>query len=1079
MASRQKIISALTLLSLSLFYTNSVYSAESTSTPSNSTSNKNKVKYKADSVSYEKGPKIATLKGKVEIEVEYNAVDNSGKPETVQIYGEQIDIDLDKRVVSTDQKFKITTKKDIKGKLRNIEIVGKKFDFAIDIKRLNAAYSSIEFEADAENQKVFLSGDEITIYNNGERINAVHGDVTTCDHIDKTITPHYNIKADNIDYLGDDRILTWNSSIYINGNKTYWYPFFYLPLKSNGLDFNLDAGKNEAEGVFVNFKNYYKLNDFHDGTLYFRAMEKKWLGLGIEHTWLANPTSQTYLFGYGNLLNSDYFISPKPGIKESSIPVFEDHEIYVEHRQWLPFLPYAQTDFTYNKRNFYNVNSFLSPKDSFSKYGISFRDNEIFQPLSGLSIGLSPSLNAEYEERIGASIDQQSGITTIANKNKVLTLRSDNKINFNDLNFNLGANFTNTIRDDVFDNTTANTSNNVLNKSFFKSVDNINLDGNLGVNYSNILPGLSFTGNSRYVNTDLRNFRKPDTPTLPSIQNFDPNQINQSLNTTATLSQELNWGRLNLTVENNNDFLEDDINFRDAYGRLIPVANLNEEQKKKRDTAIERRKSKSYINKLPQLDLNFNPFFSEYLPVNLSGSVARLLESTTYPKDSSTGLLDLVKTAVKMDIGSKDLDLGLGNKVNLGGTGYEQNFYQTQDAQYKFTSQFNYRNDLNKYFVPSLNYRKIITDDANNTPFSNDRFSRDKQDQLTGSLNIGNIPEFTLSLNNIGIDYMNKRYFDPNINLTSDFIAGLRFQLSAQTSYRLNNITKQSLTRPNTDKYTNQNIYEDRNKLRYDLARLSDADFSEMYLGFSKSQVTQDLAKLNDEQLKNKYSIDKRLYDVDGKNVIDNNELQETDIGRFQLAGSKFNPLTLTIGLATPWEFNSESDFGKEKDIPWGFATALSTNYDFQGEDYYKPKKVYGVLQPLTDFQRNANFLKRFTGNTTLSNLFVIGGNWQTHTVIYLDLSLIPPEDVAEGRQPVQTNKPFLPFNTSISIKKDLHDFILSFDFQNQYVPQYNKQDFMFSINLELTAFPLSLKDLANQATGQLNNARNISQQFN
>lgn len=1069
MASRQKIIFALTLLSLSFISIDKAYSAE----------NKNKIKYKSDSVTYEKGPKIITLKGNVEINVEYHTKeDGNDKVENVQIYGEQIDVDLDKKVVSSDKKFKISTKKEIKGKLRNIEIIGKKFDFSVDIKRLNSSFSSVEFEADAEGQKVFLSGDQITIYNNGERINAVHADITTCDHIDKTITPHFNIKSDNIDYLGDDRILTWNSSIYINGNKVYWYPFFYIPLKNNGFEFNLDAGKNQAEGFFVNFKNYYKLNDYHDGTLYFRGMEKKWLGLGVEHTWLANPTSQTYFFGYGNVLNSDYFLSPNAEIKNTTSPIFEDHEVYVEHKQWIPILPYAQTDFTYNKRYFYNTNSLLSPKDNFSKYGINFSDKEIFQPLKDLNITFNPTISADYEERVSSNINQQTGLATIDNKNKVLRLSTNNSINFNDINFTLGSNFTNTIRDDAFDKTTANTSTNLLNKSFFKAVDNINFDGNVGLNYNNILPGLNFTANSKYVNADLRNFTKPENASLSSKAVYDANQINQTLNSNATLSQDLNWGKLNLTVENNNDFLDNEINIKDSLGNIIPVAKLSPEQIAKRETAIDKRQSKSYINKLPQLDLTFNPFFNDILPINVSGSLARLLESTTFPKDNTTGLLDLVKTAVKVDIGSKDLDLGLGNKINLGGTGYEQNFYQTQDAQYKFTSQFNYRNDLTKYFVPSLNYRKIITDDQNNSPFSHDRFSRDKQDQLTGSINIGNIPEFTLSLNNIGYDYLNKNYFSPNLNLNTDFIAGLRFQFSAQTSYRVNNITKQSLIKTNTDKYTNQNVFEDKNKLRYDLARLSDSDFSEMYLGYSKSEANKDITSLNDEQLKNKYSIDKRLYDVDNKTVIDNTALTENDIGRFEARGSKFAPLTLTLGMATPWEFNAESDFGKEKDIPWGFATALSTNYDIQGEDFYKPKKVYGILQPITDVQKNANFLKRFTGSTSLNSLFVIGGNWQSHTVINVDLSLIPPEDVADGATPVQTNRPFLPFNTFISIKKDLHDFILSFDFQNQYVPQFNKQDFMFSVNLELTAFPFSLKDLTDKAKGELDKGKNLAQQI-
>lgn len=1071
MASRQKIIFALTLLALSF----------GIAKPANS---ETKVNYKADTVTYEKGPKKVTLKGNVRINVTDTST-GENKQEPIVIDGEEIDIDFEQKIASTDKKFKITTVREGK----NIAITGKSFVFNIDTKRLVTNYATMEADADAPGQKVYISGEEITVFNKGERVTVVSGSLTTCDHIEEAQTPHYNIKADNIDYVPNDRVLTWNSSIYIGGNKIYWYPFLYIPLKKNGFDFNLDAGKNQAEGFYVNFKNYYQLNDYHDGNYYIRLMEKKWLGLGLEHTWLATPTSASYAFLYGNVLNADYFQSPNEQIRKTTLPVFEDHEIYLRHEQWLPILPNAQTNLAYSKRNFYNVNSLLSPKDNYSKYEFEFKDQEIFQPFKDLNLGFNPSLTASYEDRIASNIDQSTGLTTIANKNKNLKLSTSTAFKVNDINLNLTGNFNNTIRDDVFSNTTTttpagtttsttpNTSGNTQSTQFFKAADNLNVDGALSLNY-NILPGLTLDASTNYTNTDLRNFNKPATADLQSIQIFDANQVNQNLNSRATLTQDLNWGNLKLLVENSNDFLESDINQTDSFGNIIPVTKLTLEQAAKRNAAIDKRRGKSYINKLPQLDLTVDPFFSDIFPINLSGSVARILESTTYPRDNSTGLLDLVKTGVNLSVGSKDLDLGLGNKINFGGTGYEQNFYQTQDAQYKFTGQFNYKNDLSQYFVPSLNYYKVITDDVNNTPFSFDRFSRDKQDKLTGSLNIGNVAPFTLSLNNIGYDYQNKSYFSPNISLNSDFVAGLRFMFTAQTSYKINNITQQSLTRPTTDIYTGQTVYADKNKLRYDLARLDNDDFSELYAGYSKQEASSDVTKLTEEQLKAKYSVDKRLYDVTGKIVVDDDRLTENDIGKLELRGSRFDNLNLTLGVATPWEFGLDTDFGKEKDIPWGIATYFSTNYNIQGEDYYKPKKVYGVLQPITETQRNANFLQRFASNTSLNSLFVIGGNWLSHTVINLDLSLIPPELVAEGSVPLQTNRPFLPFNTYISIKKDLHDFILSFDFQNQYVAQYNKQDFMFSINLELTAFPFNAKDLTSQATGNLNQINSIGNQF-
>ncbi|MBC7474231.1 MAG: hypothetical protein H7263_08050, partial [Candidatus Sericytochromatia bacterium] len=158
----------------------------------------------------------------------------------------------------------------------------------------------------------------------------------------------------------------------------------------------------------------------------------------------------------------------------------------------------------------------------------------------------------------------------------------------------------------------------------------------------------------------------------------------------------------------------------------------------------------------------------------------------------------------------------------------------------------------------------------------------------------------------------------------------------------------------------------------------------------------------------------------------------------------------------------------------------LTTSVDYQREDLYKPKIINGIKQEIKQEQLSTNFLQKF-GNTSLDFLVVIGGSWYTHTRIEAGLTLIPPEQVAEGALPFQTNRPSFPFNTSLSIKKDLHDFIVSFDVQNQYVPNTNKNNFSFAVNLELTAFPFSTKDLTNKAqsglgsvTNSVNNAGNL-----
>jgi lipopolysaccharide export system protein LptA len=1050
MASRSKI--ALTVLAL-CFGLACFQAAEAADT---------KVKYKADNVTYEKGTKRAKLTGNVEVVVE-----------EVTITGEEIDVDLDEKVVFTNKPFTIKTSREGK----DTKIIGKSFNFNIDTKRLEADYASLETDAQAPGQKIYISGEKITVYNKGDRVSIVNGDFTTCDYIEKSQTPHFSMKAATMDFIPNDRVIAWNTELYVSGARTFWYPFWYIPLKKDGTDFNLDAGKNEVEGMFVNFRNYYNLNDYHDGNIFGKVMEKKWLGVGFEHTWIAQPTSVSYLFAYGNPLNSRYFLEPNATLRANISPAFEDREIYVRHEQWLPFMPYAQFNFSLHDRNFYNINSIQSPRDNFDNYNFEFSDKEIFQPFKDVLINFNPNLTAAYEQRRDSNIDNLLRIVQTG-ANNALNLSTNTSLDINDIKLNLNSKYTNTIRQNLFTSasqtgTTTDAAQRDLN--YFKSGDNIDFTNSLSLNY-NILQNLTLTSSLNYDNSDIRNFNQPSAVNLPSVQTNSDTQ-SQKLDSRVSLAQNLGWGNLTLNVEHRYDFLDNDIFLRDNAGNLLPENQLTQSQKDARTKALTKRKSGNYINKLPELNLTLDPFFKDYLPVTLSGSIGRYEESGNRFFDParfstanlSTTLLDIVRSDAQLSVGAKELDLGLGNKVNFGGTGYQQRFYQTQDAQYSLTGQLNYRNDLLSFFTPNLSYTKVITDEKNNTPFSFDRLSRNKQDLLKTNYSFGNIPEFTMNFSNIGYDYENKSYLTPiQASIRSDFVAGAHFVFTAQSGYRLNNVGKEDLTRSNP----NFSSIADKEKLRTDASStISDTEFSKKYVGVSKQEALNDLQTLNDEALLKKYSIDNRLYDVLDKEVVDNKRLTEEDIGRLELRGGKLEPINLSIGVGTPWTFGLDSDFGKE-DIPWGLAGQLTTNIDIQGEDLYK-KEVNGKTMTITQSQNFANILNKFQ-NSSLGALFVIGGNWLSHTEIELNLTLIPPEFVPEGQTPRQTNRPWFPFNTAISVKKDLHDFILSLDLQNQYVPNYNKVDFMFSLNLEMTAFPFSTRDI----TGATKNLSNLGNQI-
>ncbi|MBC7473338.1 MAG: hypothetical protein H7263_03530, partial [Candidatus Sericytochromatia bacterium] len=425
MASRSKI--AVTLLGLYFgILCSSSYAADT------------KVKYSADTVTRVK-EKIV-LKGNVKITVD-----------EVDITGEEIDLDATEKIVSTDKPFKIHTLKEGK----NTEINGKSFIFNIDTKRLVTKFASLETDADSPGQKVYISGEEITLFNKGERVSVINGDFTTCEYIEQGKTPHYSLKATKMDFIPNDRLIAWNTSIYTGGNKVFWYPLWYIPLKSNGIQsLGADIGKNETEGTFINFRGDYTWNDYHDGNWFARVMEKKYLGLGFDHTWLALPTSQSYLFAYGNPVNQRYLAETNADNKKNINPFFEDKQIYLEHKQWLPFLPYAETKFTTDYKDFYNVGSLsTNVRENYNRYDLDFADSEIYQPFRDTVLKFNPRFNANYEKNRTSVLNQQALIVP-TQVNNALTLTSNNTFKINeDINFGLSSTLRNTIGQTLFNPT--------------------------------------------------------------------------------------------------------------------------------------------------------------------------------------------------------------------------------------------------------------------------------------------------------------------------------------------------------------------------------------------------------------------------------------------------------------------------------------------------------------------------------------------------------------------------------------------------------------------------------------------------
>lgn len=1140
MACRSKIISFFIALAL----TSSFLTMPAFSEPK-------KGKSKADQILYENNNKLIKLLGNAEVNI------NDGK-DTIVINSEELFVDQEINKIYTNKEFKMTSIRDeedpkTKQKTKRTTVIkGKEFNFDLETRRLIVKYASLDTDAGVEGQKIYIKGEEITLYNKGDRISVVNGEVTTCSHEDTNEKPHISIKSEAFEIVPDVSIFAWSPTIKLVGNDTYWLPFIYLPLKKDEKDMKLDIGQNQVEGFFTNYNQYYKLNDYHDGNLFLRVMEKKYFNIGIEHYWIADPTSVSYAFLYGNIFNKQYFDEPDESVKKDLSPYFQDHQIYLRHKQWLPFIPNNEMDFKYNKRNFYNINSVSTVRDDIHEFNFNDTDNEIFELSKDFKITLNQSLNFNLNNTnlIDSNNIFRSKRNIANSKNEAYTtdynISADiNNPIFKDANFSLKVNYTDNVGKKIFEpslvvpsaSPTATPSPTVsglttkaevvvsaspavitpspspsvvplstptpsvsvtpvptldpnivpdpLSYYGYNNKSNWNLDSSLRFK---VLPNLSFSGTLNYQRSYEESYKQPNV--LGAIGDLVSAPIkNQTLRPRVQLDQDLTWGNLSLVTETTDDFLQEDLYPTDSKGNLLTDSQMSDDQKKKQKEAQEKRKNGGIVTKLPELTLSLSPFskgvseglygfinpffrdilpydiykainpknenflFKDNLPINMSFVLGNYIEQRRNIPNEISGIKNVSKFGYKFDLGGSDYDLGMGNKINFGGTGYEQRFYSTQDAQYAITGNFNYKNDFIKAFIPNLRYGNIITDKDNNTPLGTyDNLNANKQNRVDLGFDIGNIPEFTLRLNSIGYDFYNKSVASPiSIGLNSTFTAGAIFSLSANTSYNISTIKELDTTRINTNFTGIDNLKAD---LKNTTA-INDTAFSDKYAGYSRNEVTTDITTLNDTQLKDKYSLDNRLINVlNSKPYTDTVRLSKADIGRIEPKNSKFGAITLNFGVGTPWDWELQDDryFGKDMEIPWGIATSLNSTFDFEKEDFYKS------TTSLTDIGFNkkiSNLSNRFS-STSLDLIAVIGGNWLTHTKFSLVFKLIPPELLAENQTSIQKNRPFFPLDNDItlSIKKDFHDLNLYMDLRSNYNPSLDRNDFSIMFNAELTAFP-------------------------
>ncbi len=987
-----------------------------------------KVKYKADKVEYLENEGLFRLIGNVELQVKDYVIKT-----------QQLDYNSQAKTLKSDTLFEIVQRTP-QGDRR---IKGKTFRYDVGLRRIEATdvylvvpATTVGQSAVAEGQEIYIQGDWMTAYDDGARVVMGNGFYTTCDHIQtvettfqelsedpyapevmkKRIT-HYAIEAEILDFIPDDRVMGWNTRFLNYESQTFWFPLVYLPLSGAGFGLtkpDLDVGQNPVEGFFARFKGDYRFNEYHDGRWFVEAMEKKGMGFGFEHDWIAAPSSITRFFFFG-LPVTDSIFSPQslflppnsgevvsgtdgtaiattglrndpsrfllqqeqsvllPGVSDWLSNKFDDYKISITHRQLL--LPHTEVLLNYQDIDFYNT-GFQASRTTNRSFSFDLIDQQIFpvDPHQDLVVDTNVKLTQSVQAPQTAlqvantgtgntSVTQQP--TFNINENQQRTI--DIKTRLGQANLNINTNWS-----EAASRSVTQTIENGVPQNRQETVNNQSDSLRSGVNLNiPIDEKTQLTTRFDYV-SNLSNI----TP-----QNRDGNW-QQTLTPNVTLTQQQPWGRVNLTYAD----------FFDLNGRSSNTGQ---------------------VKKLPEMDFTFNPLFNESFPLTFRSTIGRYFEPASFiPTDP---LNEISRALFDLSLGGKEYDLGLGNKVSFAGTKFEQRFYQTLDAAYLLTGSVNYKNDITPYFVPSFNYRRTVLDEENNnTPFRFDTLSLNQQNLLTGSIGLVNLPEFTMDIRT-GYDYNVRRYQPVTATFRSQI--GNHFVFNGQTGYN---------PLPVTDRDVG-------NVLRYPA-------------GVAEAQANPYLHGPNQQTI----------------------PISEADVGSFSLYGGTWQPSTLGFryrSTEVPLAMGAFNTYGLESGVPEGYEMGLNLGYDF---DQGRINNLSGLVNVkladsflgLMDWDLGGKTLKDTLGINT-------GADWLWHTELTFQFAVQPTFLPENGQEWLALVVPF-----KITLRKDLHDFMFEMAYDT-FFQQFTMNLTLLAFPEISTNSLLKNIDQANQGVGSLNNQLN------
>ena len=110
---------------------------------------------------------------------------------------------------------------------------------------------------------------------NGVKTEIMNPVFTTCDKE----TPHFRMQASALYLYENDKLESWNTTLYLGRIPVFYFPYYSQPLKGDKKPFDIKFGHNDIQGWYVNTFYNVAFNEFNNWAIGYDYMEK----LGAEY----------------------------------------------------------------------------------------------------------------------------------------------------------------------------------------------------------------------------------------------------------------------------------------------------------------------------------------------------------------------------------------------------------------------------------------------------------------------------------------------------------------------------------------------------------------------------------------------------------------------------------------------------------------------------------------------------------------------------------------------------------------------------------------------------------------------------